>query len=102
VSTIYDKANVEGVLSAHASASAQLVTTPCRLRGVHAVPGATAGTLQFRNGGASGTILLTIDTVASATSAAVYIALPGAGINFGTDLYCTVTNTAFVTALYAQ
>lgn len=98
--TVYQQSDIEPILSAHANASAQLVTTPCRLRAIYAVPGASAGTLTFKDGGASGTTRCIIDTPASATAAPVQITLPGAGIAFGTDLYCAVSNAGFVTAFY--
>jgi hypothetical protein len=69
-----------------------------RLRGVHWVGGASAGTLVFADG-SGGTTRLTIDTPAGATLSG-YMLLPDNGILFRTDIHCTVTNTAFVTCFW--
>lgn len=86
--------------STRLSASGAIFAGPGRVRGVSYVAGATAGTIQIRDGGASGTILCTIDTPASAT-AADNIILPDNGIRCETDIYITLTNVTFCTAWYS-
>jgi len=91
------------VLSTRLAASGDVtVSARARLRGVWLVPGTTAGSVAFKDGGSSGTTLLTLDTPANATSAVpIYILLPGEGQLFRTSIYATVTNTAFVTAFWS-
>lgn len=100
--TTYEKANVENCLSGHVNASGAITTNPGRVKCVVAVPGASAGTVIIKDGGSSGTTVLTIDTIGSATGNPVVVPLPGAGILCGTSIYCAVTNSAFATVIYAQ
>jgi hypothetical protein len=72
----------------------------CRIRGVYIVAGASAGSVTLKDGGVSGTLKLTLNSVGSAT-AAQYFLLPGEGILFGTDVYATITNAASVMVFYA-
>ena len=90
-------AQPETVRAYQAAASATLYTGAGRLRGVWGVPAATAGTLIFKDGGSSGTTILTINTPAT-VAGACYHDIPGDGIAFGTDLYVAVTTATFVTA----
>lgn len=72
----------------------------CRVKSIYIVPGITAGSVAFKDGGASGTAKMTINTVASATQP-TYLLLPGEGILFSTDVYVTITNVSSVTVFYA-
>lgn len=71
-----------------------------RVRGIYIVPSATAGSVVFRDGGASGATKMTLNTVASATAAA-YMLLPGEGVLFRSDIHGTLTNVTSVTVFYA-
>lgn len=71
-----------------------------RVRGILIIPSATAGSVIFKDGGASGTVRMTVNTVASATQPQ-YMLLPGEGIRFATDIYVDVTNIGSVTVFYA-
>lgn len=71
-----------------------------RVKGVYVVHGASAGSVVFRDGGASGSTKMTINTVASATIA-TYLPLPGEGVLFRSDIHGTITNAASVTLFYA-
>ena len=71
----------------------------CRVKSIYIVPTATAGSLVLRDGGASGTVKATINTVASA-SQPTYMLLPGEGIVFQTAVYGTVTNLGSATIFY--
>ena len=71
----------------------------CRVKAVLLVPGASAGTLILRDGGAGGTIVATFNTVASAT-APTYLLLPGEGLLFQNAVYGTVSNVGFSTVFY--
>jgi len=74
--------------------------TRVRVKSVYIVPSATAGSLVLRDGGASGTIIATINTVASATQP-TYVLLPGEGLLFRTSVYGTVTNLGSAMVFYA-
>jgi len=71
----------------------------CRVKAIYIVPTATAGSLILRDGGSSGTIKATINTVASATQP-TYMLLPGEGLLFQTAVYGTVLNLGFATIFY--
>ena len=70
-----------------------------RVKGVYIVPGASAGSVSFKDGSASGTELIKLDTVASAT-AALPILFPENGVLFQGDPYLTLTNVTSVTFFY--
>jgi hypothetical protein len=71
-----------------------------RIKGLYVVPGAAAGSVVFRDGGASGDILLTLNTPTVANAGAYNIIIPGEGILAETNLHGTVTNTASVVVFY--
>ena len=61
-----------------------------RVRGVYLIHTGTAGTIPFRNGGATGTAMLTIPTPASANSTRDLV-IPDEGIMFENGAYVTYT-----------
>jgi hypothetical protein len=69
-----------------------------RIRGALIEPGTSAGSVVFRDGGASGTIVMTINT--SANGETFSMVIPADGIVFQTDAYVVLTN-AKVTVFYA-
>ena len=71
----------------------------CRLKGVYIVPGASAGSVVFKDGGATGTTKMTINTVASATQP-TYMLFPGEGVLFTSDVYVDVTSIGSIMAFY--
>ena len=71
----------------------------CRVKAIYIVPTGTAGSLILRDGGASSTIKLTVNTVASATYP-TYLLLPGEGLLFTTAVYGTVSNVGSATIIY--
>ena len=73
--------------------------TRCRVKAVYIVPAATAGSVVFRDGGSGGTIIMTLNTVASATQP-TYLLFPGEGVLFSTNVYADVTNIGTVTIFY--
>lgn len=90
----------EPVLSAALTSTNTLVaTTKGRLRGLYCRSAGTAGTIVIKDGGASGTTLVTIDTPAAIGG--FYVDIPGSGISFKTDLHATLTTADGVTAFYA-
>ena len=70
-----------------------------RVKAVYMIPSATAGSVVFKNGGASGTTIMTLNTVASATQP-TYVLFPGEGVLFSTNVYGDVTNIGSVTIFY--
>ena len=77
------------------SATGSIWAGPGRVRGLSFVAAAAAGTIVLRDGGAGGTVLLTIDTPGSATWQD-HMDFDG-GIKFNTNIHCTLTNVSFVT-----
>lgn len=71
-----------------------------RVRSVYVVPGASAGSVVFKDGGSSGAARLTVNTVASATQP-TYLLLPGEGMLFSTNVYVDVTNIGSVMVVYS-
>jgi hypothetical protein len=80
------------VKSAHLSAAGTLFNGPTRLKGLIICPAAsTAATVQFKDGGSSGRVLLEID-IASNTNPNTYtFDIPGEGIKFDTTLYLALS-----------
>jgi len=80
------------VKSGHLSAAGTFFNGPTRLKGLIICPAAsTAATIQFKDGGSSGTVLLEID-IASNTNPNTYtFDIPGEGIKFNTSLYLALS-----------
>jgi len=90
------------VKSAHLSAAGTFFNGPTRLKGLIICPAAsTAATVQFKDGGSSGTVLLEID-IASNTNPNTYtFDIPGEGIKFSTTLYLALSaSVTGVTVFY--
>jgi hypothetical protein len=68
-----------------------------RVRGALIEPSGSAGSVVFKDGGASGTTVMTINTTANGESFSVVV--PADGILFQTDVYVALTNTK-VTVFY--
>ena len=73
--------------------------TRCRIKAIYIVPTGTAGSVIFRDGGASGAIKATINTVALATQP-TFLLVPAEGLLFETSVYGDVTNVGSVTIFY--
>lgn len=86
------------VLSAVATAGGSMISGRNRLKGFVLTSSATAGSVVFKDGGASGTVCLTLNTPASAGFHEVLI--PGEGILFSSDIYVALTNVTSVTIFY--
>ena len=70
-----------------------------RVKAVYIVPASSAGSVIFKNGGSGGTVVMTLNTVASATQP-TYLIFPGEGVLFSTNVHGTVTNVGSVTIFY--
>ena len=90
------------VKSAHLSTSGSMFGAPTRLKGLIVCPAiSTATTIRFRDGSATGDILLEIDIASNSNPNTYTFDIPGEGIKFNTSLYFT-TSAAItgVTAFY--
>lgn len=81
------------------AASGSVTAGRGRVMGLHIVGSASAGSVVIKDGGASGTTVLTIDTPASATGTED-ISIPGRGILCTTNIYAVLTDVAAVTVFY--
>ena len=71
-----------------------------RIKTIYAVNGGGAGSVVIRQGGASGKILMTVNTAANTTAGYTIIPLPGEGILCESNLHGTVTTTTSMTLIY--
>ena len=80
------------VKSSHLSVAGTLFNGPTRLKGLIICPAATtAATVQFKDGGSTGPVLLEID-IASNTNPNTYtFDIPGEGIKFSSTLYLALS-----------
>lgn len=85
------------ILATSLDASGTAFAGRTRVRGALIEPSASAGTIVFKNGGSSGTTVMTINTTANGESFSVVI--PSDGILFTTDVYVALTN-AKITVFY--
>ena len=91
------------VKSAHASAVGSLYPARTRLKGFSVAPAAsTACTFEFRDGGATGTILCQMDIPSNTNPNSFYVAIPNEGILFQTSIYLTLSvgSVAGITIFY--
>ena len=75
-----------------------------RVKAVYVVPSvsggvAVAGTVVLRDGGVSGDVRVTLNTLVGSTTPD-YITFPGQGILFRTNVYADVTSVASVFVIY--
>lgn len=88
------------VQSTHLNASGAVSAVRARLKGFTVVGSGTTGTVQFKDGGSSGTILCEVDVPGNTNVNSFYIQVPGEGILFNASIYATITNLGSVTAFY--
>jgi hypothetical protein len=89
-------ASLANVFSAHADATGTIYAGATNLAGYQLAPGGTAGEVVFRDGGATGTVRLTIN-IPAAPLTPVSTLIPGTGIRFTTDIHVTLPTNAAVT-----
>jgi len=83
------------VFSAHIEATGTIYAGATNLAGYQILSGSVAGDIIFRDGGASGAILLSINC--SSTQVVFGLQIPGNGIRFTTDIHATIPTGAKVT-----
>ena len=73
---------------------------PARVKGIVVTCGSTASSLTLKDGGSSGTTVMTITTPAAAGIQNILI--PGEGVKFNTSIYATFAdaNVAATTVFY--
>ena len=76
-----------------------MVTGRVRVKGYQCLSGGTAGDIIFRDGGATGPILLQFNVPANTNNPFANL-IPGEGILFETDVHVTVPTAAKVTVFY--
>ena len=86
------------IKSATATADGTMVDQPTRIKGILLTTTGTAGSVVLKDGGASGTTRLTLNTPAVAEM--FNALLPAEGIRIYTDVYVDVTNVDSVTVFY--
>lgn len=86
------------VKSATVTADGTAVAYRTRVKSLVITSTATAGSVVLKDGGASGTTLLTLNTPAAADFHNILI--PGQGVLFERDVYVDVTDVSSVTVFY--
>jgi len=84
------------VFAAHRDATGTIYAGATNPGGYQLLTGGTAGEIVFRDGGASGTVLLRVNVSATPTNPFSTL-LPGNGIRFNTDIHVTLPTAAAVT-----
>jgi hypothetical protein len=87
------------VRSAHVEATGTMVSGRVRVKGYQCLSGGTAGDIIFRDGGATGPILLQFNVPANTNNPFANL-IPGEGILFETDVHVTVPTASKVTVFY--
>jgi hypothetical protein len=83
------------VFSTHRDTTGVIYAGATNLAGFQFLTGGTAGEIVFRDGGASGTVLLRINI--STNAVPVSTLLPGNGIRFNTNIHVTLPASAVIT-----
>ncbi len=86
------------VKAGYVSSTATVFSGRTRLKGLLVTPGSAAGTVVVRDGGASGTTLISTATLASGTPFSLLI--PGEGVVCHTDLHVTVSGAATTATVF--
>ena len=76
-----------------------LVIGRARVKAVYIIPTAAAGQVVFKDGGSSGPVKATINTLASST-APNYMLFPGEGLLFQDNIYIAPSAVVSTTVIY--
>jgi hypothetical protein len=89
------------VKSTHLNASGSVYAARARIKGFSiCATASTAGTLQLKDGGSGGTVMVEIDIPSNSNPNSFYILVPGEGVLCSTNIYASLTNIASVTVFY--
>jgi len=80
------------------TASGSVYSMRTRVKAITVTTSGTAGTVVLKDGGSSGTALITLNTPAVAEM--FNILIPGEGVRFETDVYGALTNVTAITVFY--
>lgn len=86
------------VMAASLTTSDTAYASRARLRGAVIVPGSANGSVVFKDGGSSGTTIMTIPTIANGEPFNVLI--PAQGVLFETNIYVALTGTNTATTVF--
>lgn len=89
-------ASLTNVFAAHRDSTGVIYAGATNLAGYQLLSGGTAGEIVFRDGGASGTVLMRVNIPATPTNP-ISTLLPGTGIRFTTNIHVTLPTGAAVT-----
>jgi hypothetical protein len=76
-----------------------LVIGRSRVKAIYIIPDTGAGTVTFRDGGASGPVKIVVNTLASSTSPD-YILMPGEGLLFQSSIYMVPSTVISTMVIY--
>ena len=96
-------AMISDVKSTRLNASGDVFGGRARIKAIYYVPTGTAGSIQIKNGGVSGTTVIQLDApaVQSGQNAnPVFLNLPVDGVLCTESAYAVLTNVAFATVFY--
>ena len=80
------------VKSAHLNAAGTFYAAPTRVKGLIICPAiSTAATVQLKDGGSSGAVLLEIDIASNSNPNTYTFDVPGEGIKFNTSVYLALS-----------
>lgn len=71
-----------------------------RIKSVYGVSGTNAGSVVFRDGGATGKVLMTMNSPTAVSSGTFWLPMPGEGILAETNVHATLTDVASVMIIY--
>jgi hypothetical protein len=89
-----------GVKATHTETTGTVVTGSYYLKAYQCISGGTAGDIIFRDGGASGAIIMRFN-IGTGTQP-IALLLPNAGILFETDLHITLPTLSKATIFYGK
>jgi len=70
-----------------------------RVKAIYIIPTAAAGQVVFKDGGSSGPVKITVNTLAS-SSAPDYLLMPGEGLLFQTNIYIAPSAVVSTMVIY--
>ena len=89
------------VKSTHLNASGSIFASRARIKGFSiCATASTSGTLQLKDGGSGGTVMIEVDIPSNSNPNSFYVLVPGEGVLCTTNIYATLTNIASVTVFY--
>lgn len=83
------------VIAKYINSTGTIYSGAANLAGYHIKPGGTAGSIEIKDGGSSGTLLATIDITTD--TSVITALLPGNGIRFNNGIYVSLPTSATIT-----